>query len=284
MAKKTNRIDPTRTFVLRRRYASDMTRRFKSTIKAIKELIVEDDAFGLKEKKLENPFKTLAEQYKYLSDPEKLTAFQNWLKKQTDAKILSVEDGDINKPWTAKYINSAYRQGIVRSYTQVHSESLAKTPDWYLGSKEGFLKMAFAQPIAIEKVRMLALRSFTDLKGVTQDMDAKLSRILADGIVSGHSPIKVARLMTQDIEGLLRKRALVISRTEIIRAHAEGELDSYELLGIDSVKADVEFITAGDDVVCDKCSSLEGKVFKIKDAHGIIPVHPNCRCGWTANV
>lgn len=65
-----------------------------------------------------------------------------------------------------------------------------------------------------------------------------------------------------------------------VRAQAEGQLNALEKLGIDKVGVRVEFKTAGDGKVCPECNKLSGRVFKVKDSHGIIPVHPNCRCGW----
>lgn len=63
-------------------------------------------------------------------------------------------------------------------------------------------------------------------------------------------------------------------------AYAEGALNSYEEMGIEGVEVEAEFATAGDDVVCPECEELEGKVYSIEEARGVIPVHPNCRCAW----
>jgi SPP1 gp7 family putative phage head morphogenesis protein len=72
----------------------------------------------------------------------------------------------------------------------------------------------------------------------------------------------------------------LLARTEIIRAHAEGTLNNFELAGLENVELQAEFLTAGDDRVCPICSALSGKIYSIKEARGIIPVHPNCRCTW----
>jgi SPP1 gp7 family putative phage head morphogenesis protein len=42
----------------------------------------------------------------------------------------------------------------------------------------------------------------------------------------------------------------------------------------------VELVTAGDLRVCPMCQGLNGKVYTIKEARGLIPVHPQCRCAW----
>src|SRR5690606_28972829 len=38
--------------------------------------------------------------------------------------------------------------------------------------------------------------------------------------------------------------------------------------------------TAGDDSVCELCGSLEGVIFTVEEARGLLPRHPNCRCAW----
>ena len=43
---------------------------------------------------------------------------------------------------------------------------------------------------------------------------------------------------------------------------------------------EAEFQTAGDDRVCPQCAALNGEIYKVEDARGVIPVHPRCRCNW----
>jgi SPP1 gp7 family putative phage head morphogenesis protein len=80
--------------------------------------------------------------------------------------------------------------------------------------------------------------------------------------------------------GITRRRALVLARTEIIAAHAEGQLDAFEAMNIEKVGVMAEWSTAGDDLVCAKCEPLEGAIMTVKEARGLLPRHPNCRCAW----
>jgi SPP1 gp7 family putative phage head morphogenesis protein len=99
--------------------------------------------------------------------------------------------------------------------------------------------------------------------------------IIAKNMVGPDSPLQKIGI----------NRARMIARTEIIRAHAEGQLDALEKLGVDKVGVMVEWSTAGDDRVCSLCMSLEGVVLKIKEARGLIPRHISCRCAFSpANV
>jgi SPP1 gp7 family putative phage head morphogenesis protein len=79
---------------------------------------------------------------------------------------------------------------------------------------------------------------------------------------------------------MTRTRANALARTELVRAHAEGQLDAYVALGEKEVGVMAEWITAGDDRVCDLCQDLEGVVMTITEARGTIPRHVNCRCAW----
>ncbi len=103
---------------------------------------------------------------------------------------------------------------------------------------------------------------------------------MAQGLVDGSHPREIAKTMVEQIKSITKRRARVLARTEIIRAHAEGQLDGYEKLGISKVTGAVEWATAGDDRVCVECESMEGSLFTIEEARGLIPLHPNCRCAW----
>jgi SPP1 gp7 family putative phage head morphogenesis protein len=75
-----------------------------------------------------------------------------------------------------------------------------------------------------------------------------------------------------------RRRAEMIARTEIIRAHHYANINEYMTWGAYGVSVTAEFRTAGDSRVCFRCSELEGQEFSLEDALGLIPVHPMCRC------
>ncbi len=136
-----------------------------------------------------------------------------------------------------------------------------------------------ALPETREKVELLAGRTFDELENVTDDMANKLSRVLSDGLVQGKNPREIGLDIADEID-VSENRAQVIARTEIIRAHAEGQLEAFEKLGVDEVGVDVEWSTAGDLRVCPECAELEGTVYSIEDAHGLIPYHPQCRCSF----
>lgn len=278
------RLDPSRTTHIVRSMVSDLYRRLNQIIAAVNELVVKDDAFGFNENKPNiSGIISNAGRWKFKTNDAKAAEFRAWLKAQVEAKVLSV-DTNTGKPWTNEYIHSAYRQGVVRAFTDARPKTSSKSEAFYAGGKSEFLRDAFAQPEATAKLKLLATRSFEELKGITDQMSKDMNRILADGIAHGKNPKQIARDLTEEVD-ISKARALRIARTEIIHAHSEGQLDSFEKLKIDELGVDVEWTTAGDGRVCPRCQSMAGTVWKLKDARGVIPLHPNCRCAWVpANV
>ncbi len=282
------RMDPTGTLFIRESFVKEIRRRKNKLRRAILEWLVKEDKLGLK--KLKNPIRN-AREFEFMSDPAKLTAFSAWLSIQLENDLLASASEilvsgvgfggqTVVGPWTQKYIESAYKKGLINAYLEARRELSPNDPNFIDQTQEEFLRSAFLAPERLSKVQLLALRAFEQLRGFSSQMGGQLNTILAQGMIDGKSVIQIAREMFEKIDGLTEARALMIARTEIIHAHAEGTLDSFEELGIDKVSMRVEWSTAGDDRVCPQCATMEGKVFTIDRARGKIPLHPNCRCAW----
>lgn len=275
------RQDPTRTTGLRRRWLADLARRIAKLKAAIRQLVVADDAFGLDKPpgpSLSAVLTNADQRWRFQTDAAKILSFQQWLQGEVNAGLLQTDAA--GQPWTTPYVVSAYKQGAVRAYTDANAAALAPSPDFYAGSRAQFLDDAFNTPEAVSKLQLIATRPYEQLKGVSAEVSAKLSSGLASGLAHGQGPHEIAREMLGDIDGLDRRRARAIARTEIIHAHAEGQLDGFEALGIEEVGVMAEWATAGDDHVCPMCAALEGAIFSVDEARGLIPRHPNCRCTW----
>lgn len=276
--RRATRIDPQRMRVERAAFEREIRRRMKALLKAIRYTIVEQNDYALGEPRLGLQFNR--EAYRFQTDQAKLDTFSTWLQGQIDANLLTIGKGET--PWTAKFIDSAYRKGAVRAWTDAHAGAAAlRDVPGYSALRGDFLRSAFSGPEMASKVQFLATRSFNRMEGLTDTMRTQLNTILADGIAQGLGPREVGRRMAKEIEGLTRKRAMVIARTEMAAAHAEGQLDSFEQLGMEELSIQAEILTAGDERVCPQCESLAmGGPYPIEEARGMIPVHPNCRCAW----
>lgn len=119
----------------------------------------------------------------------------------------------------------------------------------------------------------IKLRSLTLAKSINMTTLEALRRELSLGFEAGES----IQQLTKRIEGYFtqnaKTRAEMVSRTEAIAASNEGTLHRYELEGVSKS----EFYPSPD--ACEQCLPLAGE-YITKDSHGMIPVHPFCRCVW----
>ncbi len=270
-------FDPTQTRLLRDRYVAQMRKRFKLIRKAIFEFVVKEDCFGL----IDSP-KILRRDFAFRTSSDKVTGFMDWLMKQEDDKILEItytpgKSTVSRKPWEKMYIQSAYKKGMERSEKQLRKMGVKTTP--FPNVPIFSVDVMFNLPIHADRIGLLYTRSFNELKGITDVMDQKISRSLAQGMAEGRGPREIARDLIKEVN-ISQQRAETLARTEIINAHAEATLNTYAAAGVHKVAVEAEWSTAQDDKVCPLCEPLDGKIFDLKEARGMIPRHPNCRCAW----
>lgn len=243
-------------------------------------LVVYDKAFGAPGKPITN-----RENFEFLLDAQKIEAFNRWIKslqRSGDVAILPTGDsGYTQMGWINAYIDSAYQQGIRRAYQELDRAGVATSATLGVSAGQvaaGGIVAAFNQPVHSDAVAAIYARVYSDLEGITREMDKQISRVLAEGITRGDNPLTIAREMADRVDKIGITRARTLARTEVIRAHHVANLNSYKQFGINEVQMVAEFTTAGDSRVCAKCESLDGNIYTIEAARGLIPVHPNCRC------
>jgi SPP1 gp7 family putative phage head morphogenesis protein len=267
------RTDPTRTASIRRRWEAELRRRFASLKARLYRLVVDEDAFGLAAPA--HPFGPVGNaRFAFQTSPQQLRAFQDWLRTQVRGDLLGHSEEGLWKD----FVEAGFKQGAARAFADVRAPARAAAKEegaaFYEGGKEEFLRSAFAAPVAVEKVQLLASRTYTELRGVTETMATAMSRTLADGLVRGSSPREIAADLADDV-GIARGRALTIARTEISRAHADGQLVAMEALGVEQLGVDVEWLVTDDEKLCPICADLAGKVFTLEEARGMLPIHPS---------
>ena len=285
--------DPTHTTTLRNRFAGEMGRRFRSLAQLIRTAVDEEDVFGLRERRpgvLQTPGRRA---FEFTTDAGKLRAFNAWLQREVDREIFGFRPipGTSGTRWTDRYITSAYQQGIRRAI--VESRRIrGDSPDFDLPNATA-VAAEFNSPVHYSRVSVLWERVWTDLAGVTAAMSADMDRVLAQGFIEGRNPRVIARSLNKVITGkggdlslvdsLGRRisslrRAQLIARTEIIRAHHLGNIQELRRFQVPGVVLRAEWSTAGDHRVCPQCQDLEGRVFTLDQIEGMIPLHPLCRC------
>lgn len=271
-AKLTGRVDPTRTLTLRRKFEADAYRRLVELRKAIREFIGRQDVMRLNQ--VTPPSE---DRFAFKRSDEKVSEFMDWLGIATQETILETSKGTVatysgSKSWADTYIVTAYQKGLASGVQQMGSQGVEIS--------DRFIDSAFLRPVHADRAGLIFTRTFNELKGITDEMSKQMSRVLAQGIAEGKGSEAIAKMLADRVDKIGITRARLLARTETIAAHAEAALNMYREAGLHGVTAQVEFATAGDDKVCPRCQGLEGKVYTLDEADGLIPVHPNCRCTW----
>jgi len=289
-----NAYDPTRTTVLRNAFAREMRRRFRQLSAVIRKAIVEDDCFGLTAGfyQLTSPGR---QAFVFPRSADKVSAFMEWLQHQIDIGILEVRELaqvgiGVEGAWTNKYIFDSYKRGVIRARYELQKAgfdvpSIAQT---------GGIEISLSTPFHIDRLGLLYTRTFSGLKGITASMDTQISRVLAQGIADGDNPRLLARKLISVINGTgmgeleitdtlgrfipAQRRAEMLARTEIIRAHHQATIQEYRNWAVKGVIVKAEWMSAGDDRACNRCLDLTGSVFRLDVIEKMIPLHPNCRC------
>jgi len=275
-------VDPTHTATLRERFMRDVARRYDRIAKAILQLIVEDDVFGLEPIEFERVGNVLRvnrprREFAFGTTHEKVAAFMEWLRQQEINEAITIVEGTpieraARSAWTSVYVESAYQKGIADAGRNLRGAGAKVERSW--------IDTAFNRPIHADRLGIAYTRTFEELVGITAEMDRQISAVLAQGLAEGRGPMDIARRLIDRVEKIGKTRARTLARTEVINAHAEATLNAYEEAGVEGVEVESEFATAGDAQVCPECRQLEGRTFTLARARGVIPVHPNCRCAW----
>jgi len=129
------------------------------------------------------------------------------------------------------------------------------------------------EPLSGDALVWLMDRAGLLVEGIHETTLNSLRIQLVDGFAEGESMPKLASRVRSIFKDCSERRSLVIARTEVIAASNEGALEGYKASGLVD-KA--EFYPAD---ACEVCMVLVGE-YPLDEAHGMIPVHPNCRCCW----
>lgn len=293
--------DPTRTTTLRNVFSRDMTRRFDELIKMIRIGIVTQDAFGLGTiRQLEgiglyqmNPPGPGA--FDFPRSADKVRAFMIWLEEQIERGIITTAEYQqlgtaIDDIWTNIYILDSYKRGVIRANQEMRKAGY----DIPTIEEQGGIDVVMAGPIHADRLGLLYTRVYEGLKGITAAMSTQIARVLAQGMADGDGPALLARKLIATINGTgmgdlaitdtlgrfipARRRAIILARTEIIRAHHLATIQEYRNWGLEGVYVKAEWMTAGDNRVCSECAGMQGEIFTLDVIEKMIPLHPQCRC------
>lgn len=262
-------LDPTRTLSLRRRANSEINRRFKGIAVAARQTVA--NMF------LDNPLVVNAEpadprRFVYLYNPDKPEEFGKWLREQTDNDILTGNRGANH--WLNVYVGTAYG----RSAVNVAQSFTKRTP-----AVEGLGGLAspnsvLAHPAHRQRAQLIYNRAFSQLNGITKQMEAQMQDVISQGILRGDVPTKIAKDLTDRVNKIGITRSRLIARTEIIYAHNEAAITEGERLGnVLGVDVKLRWITTQDGRAREEHQRRNGRIISQAQARAWIG-EPNCRC------
>lgn len=209
------------------------------------------------------------------TDADKLASFTDWV----EFSILpTLTDTNAVALWR-QYVSRAYAKGAIRSFDEVSLKQPRLSDADAVAVRMQFLRDF--QKASEEREALLAAKSMQEVKAAADVLSAKLSRSVGDSLLRGLSQPETKRNLVREVDGVLGK-VLTTARTEVVAAHAAGQLDGFRRMGVKQLGLLVEWQTAGDLHVCPRCRDMAGRTFDIEEADGLIPLHPLCRCAWTA--
>jgi len=260
-ANAVDRIDPTHTTMIRRAYEADLGKRLRSLRGAIVKKLLDQDALGLRVN------------YAFTRDSTKADSFMDWLSKEQGLALgiyKGAPSSSSDTHWSATYIDRAYMVGVGQAANSLRKGGATVEQPW--------IAEAFRRPIHADRAGILHTRNYAGLQGISAKIEASVAKVLTEGIINGVGAKQMARTINAQVVRYTGE-AKRLARTEIINAHAESTLNSFVEAGIQGVEVEAEMLTAAD--ACTQCMELKKKApFKISEARGRIPVHPNCRCAW----
>jgi SPP1 gp7 family putative phage head morphogenesis protein len=105
----------------------------------------------------------------------------------------------------------------------------------------------------------------------------KIKSELVQGMIDGRSMDEIAKRVSKVI-GKDIKRAMLITRTEIMRASNTGLMELYKRN--DDALQGVTYLATLDLRTCSVCGSFDGNVYKWGEPRPSLPIHPRCRCTY----
>lgn len=258
------RVDPARLLPLQRRYRQRLDRAYREVRGHTTTTLGQHDALGLAtQRHVDGPVR----RFDGATPAERRDAFATWLRHNLDRAVLDgVHHG--------AFVRAAYAKGVLHADAVLRATGAAR-PDPDTTAAD-----VLAEPVHRRAAETLAART-------TNDLDAVNSAVVTDAteqVAGAGAPASAATAVADRVDKVGIHRGRLVARYRTQEAVATGSLRRYRQHGTGEVTALVEeqvaFGTAGDDRVCPECADLEGVVFTLSAAAGVLPRHPFCRCVW----
>ncbi len=214
--------------------------------------------------------------YVYQRNESNVHNFTKWLDKLINQEILEPTITLPNK-WLSKGLGTAYVKGVTTTRAKA-AKQLAATPVKLLPNHP------FNNAAHIERARMIYLRNFNDMQGVTDAMKTQMRRILAEGIMRGMNSNEIGDLLADRVDKIGKVRGRLIARTEVVETHQQAAINEAELLEAETgYEINMEWSTCRDGRERKTHADRDGKVYTKEKVRTLIG-EPNCRCSVNPHV
>ena len=256
--------DLTQTTTLHRReFAPALTKRFRRLKGLIRETVsYPNDAVELAAAEPR-------EQFQFTEDEDAVSAFEAWLATAIAEDVLErvplrrVRRG---QHYTGPYVRSAYLRGIQGAERRLREAGLQ------VGDTA--VEATFQMPIHQRTIQTIYTRTYSNLEGITDDVQEAVRDELSTALSQGWNPKKAASQLNDEVDDIGITRARTLSRTEISNAYNTASARRYESSSV----SEVRILTSDPCPICEALAAADP--YPVSEAASLIPgrTHPRCVC------
>jgi len=237
--------DPTRTKGIRGRWTSQFKRKYRTLAARTSRLINATNG----------PL-----------DPLFVEFFNRWVEGQVNELLFEF----VTTPpphWQNQYVDQAFSRGLVVSQREIRKDD----PEFTTRSTGAAISLLYA-------------RSFEDLKGVTNEMQAQMSRQLVRGIQAEDSKAKVIKSVNDRVAKIGFTRSKILAQTQTVSTYNTAVIDNVKQFTTQTgEEGKLLWVTQGDERVRTTHALRNQKLYTPRAAFNLIN-EPNCRCQLRAVV
>lgn len=217
--------------------------------------------------------------YAFRLDAALLAAILSNLDFEVDLLLMGESASSTGTWFFESYVSVAMARGTSQEFANLSRQSPA-----YLADKVDMATIMRSDPYRL-RIALMRAREFEEMKGLTGQVKADMSRILTEGLARGLNPLDIARNMNEQT-GIEEFRANRIARTEIgtalRRAKWDEAEDATERLGLTTKEMHLSALSPTTRATH---AARHGKLYTVEEcrdwwaqgANGI-----NCKCATTS--
>lgn len=256
------RLDPTGTTTIQRELARFLRGRVADLHSAVRELVVDKDAFGLA---------TAGGRWAGLPQSMQVLEFVSWLEDTADARVMT----PVASERVRRFLERAAERGIRDGHQDLQAFDVATD------NVDEVLEQDAVQEQIDERHQALRDRVATAVGDYQTDAQGIATAGLGTGVRVGR-----VQLATDIGERASVYQSHVTSQAsgEVVNQYNTTQLTSYDRVDAEvELDVDVEYVDAGDDKVCQRCLTLSGQDWTLERAQeeNPIPMHDSCRCRFS---